>query len=149
MSRRRVLYLYSLTGEENHLTLNVPVSGLTLSVHTARDTLGDVQFTLSMCDCECVLCGRSLNQTLFDCFHNVAILTDDIPEGVTDAGIGIGLIVHSVANVHRTIHIGRGLGFPKEGASDFVCHAHIIDTGSAGCDRYCATVSTGFGGRGG
>jgi len=41
MSRRRVVYVYSCVGVLNQRTLNVPVSGLTLSVQTERETLGE------------------------------------------------------------------------------------------------------------
>jgi len=43
MSRLRVLKVYSADGVLNQRTLQVPVNGLTLSVHTLREMLGEVQ----------------------------------------------------------------------------------------------------------
>ena len=43
MSRLRVLNVYSADGVLNQRTLQVPVNGLTLSVHTLREMLGEVQ----------------------------------------------------------------------------------------------------------
>jgi len=144
MSRLRVVKVYSAAGDLNQRTLHVPVKGLTFNCHTLREMVGETGEMLYMKNVfECVYYSRSSDQPASDCFHNVAILTDDIPKGITDAGIGIGLVMHSKADVHRTIQIGRGFGFPESGAGDFVCHALIIDTGSAGCDHYCATLSTG------
>ena len=43
MSRLRVLKVYSADGVLNQRTRQVPVNGLTLSVHTLREMLGEVQ----------------------------------------------------------------------------------------------------------
>jgi hypothetical protein len=54
MSRLRVLKVYSERGDLNQRTLQLPVSGLTLRVHTLRETLGEVQLMVSMMGC-CVM----------------------------------------------------------------------------------------------
>ena len=72
----------------------------------------------------------TLDQLVYQCLHNVAILSHNVPELIADVGIGVGLVMHSEADVHSTVQIGRGLGFAQSGAGDFVSHADIIGTGS-------------------
>ena len=48
MSRLRVLNVYSADGVLNQRTRQVPVNGLTLSVHTLREMVGEVQEMLIM-----------------------------------------------------------------------------------------------------
>ena len=67
-----------------------------------------------------------------DRFHNVAILSDDIPEGVTDAGIRVGLVMHREADIHGTIQVGHGFSLAQGRAGHdvgLIDHATIIGTG--------------------
>ena len=48
MSRLRVLYVYSTSGPLNQRTLNVPVRGFTLRVHTDWETEGEQVLMLIM-----------------------------------------------------------------------------------------------------
>jgi hypothetical protein len=72
----------------------------------------------------------TLDQLVSDCLHNVAVFAYDVTEGVSDVGIGVGLVMHSEADVHGTIQIGRGFGLAQSRAGDSeVVHADIIGTG--------------------
>jgi len=72
----------------------------------------------------------TLDQLVSDCLHNVAILAHNVTEGVSDVGIGVGLVMHSEADIHGTIQIGRGFGLAQSRAGDGeIVHADIIGTG--------------------
>ena len=65
---------------------------------------------------------------------NVAILSDDITRGITDASIGVGLLMHREAQVPRPIQVGGGFGFGECRALDgvgLIDHTDIISTGWA------------------
>ena len=85
----------------------------------------------------------TLDQLVYQCLHNVAILSHNVPELIADVGIGVGLVMHSEADVHSTIQIGRGLGFAQSGAGDFVSHADIIGTGLDALGSVVDTLLTG------
>ena len=72
-------------------------------------------------------------QHVSDALDNVPILTHDVPKGIADASVGVGLVMHGEADVHGTIQVGRGFHFGECGALDGVdvCHVPIISTGSA------------------
>ena len=80
-----------------------------------------------------------------DRFHNVAILSNDIPEGVSDASVGVGLVMHGEADVHSTIQVGRGFGLAQGRALDGVdvCHVDIIGTGWGPLGRLVDSLPTG------
>ena len=56
------------------------------------------------------------------------ILTDYHAEGITDACVGVRLIMHGKADIHGTVQIGHGFGLARRGAGDFVSHAPSIGT---------------------
>jgi len=86
----------------------------------------------------------TLDQLVSDCLHNVAILAHDITEGVSDVGIGVGLVMHSEADIHGTIQVGRGLGLAQSRAGDSeVVHADIIGTGGDDLRGKVDTAPTG------
>lgn len=64
---------------------------------------------------------------------HVAVLSDDITKGVTDASVGVRLLMHREAQVPRPIQVGGGFDFRECRALDGVdvCHTDIIGTGSA------------------
>ena len=69
-----------------------------------------------------------------DALDNVAILSDDITRGITDASIGVRLLMHREAQVPRPIQVGGGFGFGECRALDgvgLIDHTDIIGTGSA------------------
>jgi len=86
----------------------------------------------------------TLDQLVSDCLHNVAILAHDITEGVSDVSVGVGLVMHSEADVHGTIQIGRGFGLAQSRAGDGeIVHATIISTGSDALGSMVDTAPTG------
>ena len=89
----------------------------------------------------------TLDQLVSDCLHNVAILSHNVPELIADVGIGVGLVMHSEADVHSTVQVGHGFGFAQSGAGDFVSHADIIGTGLDALGQMvdtCPTVTLGW-----
>ena len=72
--------------------------------------------------------GDPSEQHVSDALADIAILSNDIAEGVTNVGIGVGLVMHSEAQVHCTIQVGRGFGFRECRALDGVdvCHVYTI-----------------------
>ena len=86
----------------------------------------------------------TLDQLVSDCLHNVAILAHDITEGVSDVSVGVGLVMHSEADVHSTIQIGRGFGLAQSRAGDSeVVHADIIGTGGDALGQMVDTAPIG------
>ena len=86
----------------------------------------------------------TLDQLVSDCLHDIAVFAHDVTEGVSDVGIGIGLIMHSEADVHGTIQVGRGLGLAQSRAGNGESvHAVIIGTGSDGLGAMVDTAPTG------
>ena len=64
---------------------------------------------------------------------DVAILSDDITRGITDASIGVRLLMHREAEIPRPIQVGGGFGFGECRALDgvgLIDHTDIIGTGS-------------------
>jgi len=73
----------------------------------------------------------TLDQLVSNCPHNVAILSHNVTEGISDVGIRSALVMHREADVHGTIQVGRGLGLAQGRAGDGeIVHATIISTGS-------------------
>ena len=86
----------------------------------------------------------TLDQLVSDCLHNVAVLAYDLTEGVSDVSVGVGLVMHSEANVHSTIQVGRGLGLAQSRAGDGeIVHADIIGTGSDALGQMVDTAPIG------
>ena len=74
----------------------------------------------------------TLDQLVSDCLHNVAILAYDLTEGVSDVGIGVGLVMHRKAEVHGTVQVGHGFGLAQCRAGNgegLIDHDDIIGTG--------------------
>jgi len=85
-----------------------------------------------------------LDQLVSDCLHNIAILAYDVTEGVSDVSVGVGLVMHSEADVHGTIQVGRGFGLAQSRAGDSeIVHAVIIGTGSGDLGALVDTCPTG------
>ena len=86
----------------------------------------------------------TLDQLVSNCLHNVAILAHNVTEGVSDVGIGVGLIMHSEADVHGTIQVGRGFGLAQSRAGDGeIVHADIIGTGGDALGQMVDTAPIG------
>ena len=139
--------MYSCNAPLNHRTLNVPVRGLTLSVQTLRETLGEMGEMLSMWRCRCVYCTMeggdpSGEQQISDAVNDLAVLHHGVTQPVFHPSVGTALIVHGVADVCCLIQTGDGLPLVEGRAGDevgssghvvlCVCHVDIIITGSAG-----------------
>ena len=67
-------------------------------------------------------------QHVRDPLHDVAILSNDVTKRITNASVGVGLVMHGEADVHGTIQVGRGFGFGECRALDGVevVHASTI-----------------------
>ena len=82
----------------------------------------------------CHLGNWFLEEHVGNALDNVPILAHDVTEGIANASVGVGLVMHGEADVHGTIQVGRGFGFGECRALDGVdvCHVPIISTGSDG-----------------
>ena len=67
----------------------------------------------------------TLDQLVCHCLHNVAILAHNVTELVTDASVGVGLVMHGKAHIHGAIQIGHGLGLAESGAGHGVGHSVV------------------------
>ena len=87
----------------------------------------------------------TLDQLVSDCLHNVAILAHNVTEGVSDVGIGVGLVMHGEADVHGTVKVGHGFGLAQGRAGDgesLIDHDDIIGTGSDALGSMVDTAPT-------
>ena len=74
----------------------------------------------------------TLDQLVYQCLHNVAILSHNVTELVTDESVGVRLVMHCKADIHGTIQIGHGFSLAQGRAGHgvgLIHHAVIIGTG--------------------
>jgi len=85
-----------------------------------------------MCRCCCVYCTMEgvtpSEKHVSDALDHVAIFSHDVPEGIANAGIGVGLVMHGEADVHGTVQVRGGFHFRECRALDGVevVHASTI-----------------------
>ena len=77
--------------------------------------------------------GDPSEEHVSDALADVAILTHDVPERIANASVGVGLVMHGVADIHGTIQVGRGFHFRECRALDGVEVVHASTIHGFGC----------------